>query len=86
MRAVVESDPAPAVRMVLDIKVEARVVVVLVEGVETVVVARCAVGDVPWCGGVVELLGVADAVGHWGKALVHVRMAGVDQINTVFNQ
>lgn len=52
MRAVVESNSAPAERVVLDVKVEARVVVVLVEGVEAVVVTCCAVGDVPWCGGV----------------------------------
>lgn len=86
MRAVVEGDSAPAERVVLDVKVEARVVVVLVEGVETVVVARCAVGDVPWCRGVVELLGVADTVGHGGEALVDVGVAGVDQVDAVFDQ
>lgn len=86
MRAVVECDSAPAERMVLDVKVEARVVVVLIEGVETVVVTRCAVGDVPWCGGVVELLGVANAVGHGGEAFVDVSVAGVDQVDAIFDK
>jgi hypothetical protein len=86
MGAVVEGDSAPAVRVVLDVKVEARVVVVLVEGVETIVVARGAVGDIPWCGGVVELVGVANAVVHGGKALVDVGMARVDEVDAIFDQ
>lgn len=86
MRAVVEGDSAPTVHLVFDVKVEARVVVVLVEGVKTIVVACGAVGDVPWCGRVVELVGVADAVVHGGEALVDVRVAGVDQVNVVFDQ
>lgn len=86
MRAVVEGDSAPAVRVVLDVKVEARVVVVLVQGIEAIVVACCAVGDVPWCGRVIELIGVADAVVHRGEALVDMGVARVDEVDTIFDQ
>lgn len=86
VRAVVEGDSAPPVRVVLDVKVEARVVVVLIKSVEAVVVASGAVGDVPWCGRVVELVRVADAVVHGSETLVDVCVAGVDQVNVVLDQ
>ena len=81
MRAVVERQPAPAVRRVdSDTRVaEQRAH----ELVQAVVVPAAAVGDVPWCLRVVKLVWIRVGVGDWCVALVSVDVTGQDEVDGV---
>lgn len=81
MRAVVERQPAPAVRRVdSDTRVaEQRAH----ELVQAVVVPAAAVGDVPWCLRVVKLVRIRVGVGDWCVALVSVDVTGQDEVDGV---
>jgi hypothetical protein len=84
MRAVVERQPAPAVRRVdSDTRVaEQRAH----ELVQAVVVPAAAVSDVPWCLRVVKLVRIHVGVGDWCVTLVGVDVAGQDEVDGVVEE
>lgn len=81
VRAIVERQTAPAIRRILS------VLIVLLKGidqaVETIVVSRSAVCDVPRAARVVQSLRVNVEVGHGRVSLVDVNVSGQDEIDVV---
>ena len=85
--AIVEDQAVPAVGGVGRVKVEAAVRLAgALQGVEAVVVASCAVCDVPGRGGILQAVGILLALGQWCQALVDVRMARQHQVDIVLDQ
>lgn len=86
MRVVVESESTPSIGSVESVQAESGVILQRVlEGVESVVVARGTVGDIPRGFGVVQASRVDDSVGQGILSLIDVRVAGEDQVDAVFD-
>lgn len=84
VRAIVERQTAPAIRRILS------VLIVLLKGidqtVETIVVSRSAVCDVPRATRVVQSLRVNVKFGHGRVSLVDVNVPGQDEIDVVLQE
>ncbi len=54
--------------------------------VQAIIISSCVIGNVPGRGGIVQLILVDDAVEDGAIALVDVRVAWKDEINTILDQ
>lgn len=84
VRAVVEGQPAPAIdriRCIAGVALKRTD-----QGVETIVMTRSTVRDIPWCAGVVELVGVNVEVCNRRVALVEMGVPGEDKVNIVLEE